>query len=97
MIAKCVKMLTRYMLQNSDINSLHINTLNKPTIDSLLVYSTTIRTNPFTNVTQVYADFSSGNYHIHITAALTHREGKQLPFVYFMKLSIAQFIQHQII
>jgi hypothetical protein len=85
------------MLQNSDINSLHISTLNKPTTDSLLVYSTTVRTNPFTNIAQVYADFSSDNYHIHITAALTHREGKQLPFDYLMKLSIAQFIEHQII
>lgn len=46
-------MLTTYMLRNSDVNSLHISTLNNPTTDSLLVYSTTIRTNPVTNVAQV--------------------------------------------
>jgi hypothetical protein len=97
MIPKYIKMLTRYVLQISDVNSIHISTLNNPTTDSLLVYSTKIRTNPLTNAAQVYADFSSGNYYIHITTALTHREGKLLPFVYFMKLSIAQFIQHQII
>jgi hypothetical protein len=80
------------MLQNSDVNSLHISTPSNPTTDTLLVYSTTVRTNSLTNVAQVYADFSSGNYYTYIKAALTHREGKQFPFVYFMKLSIAQLI-----
>lgn len=52
------------MLRNSDVNSLHMNPGNNPTTDSHLVYSTTVTSNPLTNVAQVYADFSSGNYHI---------------------------------
>lgn len=54
------------MPRNSDVNSLHMNPGNNPTTDSHLVYSTTVISNPLTNVAQVYADFSSGNYLIPI-------------------------------
>jgi hypothetical protein len=63
-------MLKTFMLQNLDVDSLHINRGNNATTDSLLVYSTTIASNPLTNIAQVYADFSSGNYHIPVTQLL---------------------------